>query len=184
MYFPYKTDLSKSYNTDCLRAVMCRGLYHPSLQIFVVTRQNRDYTPLTYTYFLNAERWWIKPYVLLKAQTPPTSSQESLQHPPQTWTQACIWDSTLRSLSVLCIFLLGAGPDTVSSLQHVCFSCPVMSDSLWLHGLCSPGSSDRGILQARILEWVAIPFSRGSSRPRDRTQVSCIAGLILYHLSH
>ena len=33
-----------------------------------------------------------------------------------------------------------------------------------------------GILQARILEWVAIPFSRGSSQPRDRTQVSCIAG--------
>ena len=33
-----------------------------------------------------------------------------------------------------------------------------------------------GILQARILEWVAIPFSRGSSQPRDRTQVSYIAG--------
>ena len=33
-----------------------------------------------------------------------------------------------------------------------------------------------GILQARILEWVAIPFSRGSSQPRDQTQVSCIAG--------
>ena len=32
-----------------------------------------------------------------------------------------------------------------------------------------------GILQARILEWVAIPFSRGSSQPKDRTQVSCIA---------
>ena len=33
-----------------------------------------------------------------------------------------------------------------------------------------------GILQARILEWVAFPFSRGSSQPGDRTQVSCIAG--------
>ena len=32
------------------------------------------------------------------------------------------------------------------------------------------------ILQARILEWVAFPFSRESSLPRDRTQVSCIAG--------
>ena len=39
-----------------------------------------------------------------------------------------------------------------------------------------PGSSVHGILQARILEWVAISFSRGSSRPRDRTQVSHIAG--------
>ena len=36
----------------------------------------------------------------------------------------------------------------------------------------SPGSSVHGILQARILEWVAMPFSRGSSQPRDQTQVS------------
>ena len=42
---------------------------------------------------------------------------------------------------------------------------------------CSPPSSlVHGILQARILEWVAISFSRGSSQPRDRTQVSRIAG--------
>ena len=39
-----------------------------------------------------------------------------------------------------------------------------------------PHSSVHGILQARIPEWVAISFSRGSSPPRDRTQVSCIAG--------
>ena len=39
-----------------------------------------------------------------------------------------------------------------------------------------PGSSVHGILQARILEWVAISFSRGYSRPRNRTQFSCIAG--------
>ena len=46
--------------------------------------------------------------------------------------------------------------------------------------VCSPpGSSIYGILQARILEWVAIPFSRGSSRPRDWTQVSRIAGRLL-----
>ena len=45
-----------------------------------------------------------------------------------------------------------------------------------LHG-CSPlGSSVHGIFQARILEWVATFFSRGSSRPRNRTQVSCTAG--------
>ena len=43
---------------------------------------------------------------------------------------------------------------------------------------CSPpDSSVHGILQARILEWVAIPFSRGSSRPRDWTQISCSAGV-------
>jgi len=33
-----------------------------------------------------------------------------------------------------------------------------------------------GVLQARILEWVAMPSSRGSSQPRDQTQVPCIAG--------
>ena len=38
-----------------------------------------------------------------------------------------------------------------------------------------PGSSVHGILQARILEWVAIFYSRGSSQPRDQTHVSCIA---------
>ena len=42
---------------------------------------------------------------------------------------------------------------------------------------CSPPvSSVHRILQARILEWVAMPSSRGCSRPRDRTHVSCIAG--------
>ena len=46
-----------------------------------------------------------------------------------------------------------------------------------------PGSSVHGILQARILEWVAIPFSRGSSPPRDQTPVSHIAGRFLT-LSH
>ena len=41
-----------------------------------------------------------------------------------------------------------------------------------------------GILQARILEWVAFPFSRGSTRPRDQTQVSRIAGGFFNKLSH
>ena len=45
---------------------------------------------------------------------------------------------------------------------------------------CSqPGSSVRGILQTRILEWVAVSSSRGSSPPRDWTRVSCIEGWIL-----
>ena len=52
----------------------------------------------------------------------------------------------------------------------VCESRLVVSDSLWAHGIV------HGILQARILEWVAVPFSRGSSQPRDWTQVSCMAG--------
>ena len=47
--------------------------------------------------------------------------------------------------------------------------CPTLCDTVD----CSlPGSSVHGVLQARILEWVAMPSSRGSSQPRDRTQVS------------
>ena len=57
------------------------------------------------------------------------------------------------------------------------FSRSVMSDFLLPQGLYSlPGSSVHGILQARILEWIAIFFSKGSSWPRDQAQVSCIAG--------
>ena len=44
-----------------------------------------------------------------------------------------------------------------------------------------PGSSVHGILQARIMEWVAMPFSRGSSQPRDWTRISHTGNLILYH---
>ena len=51
--------------------------------------------------------------------------------------------------------------------------CPTLCDPMD----CSPtGSSVHGILQARILGWVAMPFSRGSSQPRDRTQVSHTTG--------
>ena len=50
---------------------------------------------------------------------------------------------------------------------------------------CSPpGSSVHGILQAGILEWVAISFSRGSSRPRDSACISCTGRWIPHHLSH
>ena len=50
---------------------------------------------------------------------------------------------------------------------------------------CSPpGSSVHGISQARILERGAISSSRGSSRPRDRTRISCTGKRILYPLSH
>ena len=66
------------------------------------------------------------------------------------------------SCSVVCVYV------------HTCAQpCPTLCDPVD----CSPpGSSVHGILQARILEWVAISFCRGSSRPRDRRQVSCIAG--------
>ena len=66
-------------------------------------------------------------------------------------------------------------------IPHFWLQCESMivtqlSDSLLPIDCSPPGSSLHGISQARILEWVAIPFSRGSSRPRDWTMVSCIAG--------
>ena len=60
---------------------------------------------------------------------------------------------------------------------RVCVLVTQSSPTLCDHMDCSPpGSSVHEILQARILESVAIPFSRGSSQPRDWTWISCIAG--------
>ena len=58
-------------------------------------------------------------------------------------------------------------------MSEVAQLCLTLSDPMD----CSlPGSSIHGIFQARVLEWIAISFSRGSSQPRDRTQVSHIVG--------
>ena len=51
-------------------------------------------------------------------------------------------------------------------------ACPTICDP---RDCSPPGSFVRGILQARILQWVAISYSRGSSQPRDQTCVSCIS---------
>ena len=67
--------------------------------------------------------------------------------------------------------------------------CPTLCDPM---DYSPPGSYVHGILQTRILEWVAIPFSRASFQPRDRNHVSCnscIAGIFfttepLLMLSH
>ena len=59
---------------------------------------------------------------------------------------------------------------------HRCLSAKLLQScpTLWDLIDCSlPGSSVHGIIQARILEWVALPFSRGSSQPRDWTRISC-----------
>ena len=69
----------------------------------------------------------------------------------------------------------------VKSESNSVQSCPTFCNPMD----CSlPGSSVHGIFQARILEWAASPFSRGSSQPRDQTQVFCIVGRRFYRLSH
>ena len=94
--------------------------------------------------------------------------------------------SKVRSLSALNLFLLlslslslfpSSPPYShmrTFKIYIVSASRSVVSDSLWSHN--PPGSSVHEILQARILLWVAFLFSRGSSWPRDWTQVSCTAG--------
>ena len=60
----------------------------------------------------------------------------------------------------------------------VAHSCPTLRDPMD----CSPtGSYVHGILQARILKWVAISSFKGSSLPRNQSYISCIGGQILYH---
>ena len=108
------------------------------------------------------------------------------------WTAACqaslpiinSW-SLLKLVSMMsqwCHHLMPCHPllPTFDLSQHevkewseVTQMCPTLCD---LVDCSPPGYSVHGILQARILEWVAISFSRGSSRPRDWTQVSRVAG--------
>ena len=77
-----------------------------------------------------------------------------------------LWLQNLKELS---------GYQNLALVMCVCLvaqSCPTLQPMACI----PPGSSVWGILQARILEGVAIPFSRESSQPRDWTQVSSIAG--------
>ena len=83
----------------------------------------------------------------------------------------CPRDSPGKNTGVGCHFLLQCMK--VKSESEVAQSCLTLLDPMD----CSlPGSSFHGIFQARVLEWVAFSFSRGSSQPRDRTHASCIAG--------
>ena len=78
---------------------------------------------------------------------------------------------TLPSVYTMVAFL------EISVYIKTCCSVPEPCSTLCNPVDCSPpGFSVHEILQARILEWVAMPSSRGSSRPRDRTQVSHFAG--------
>ena len=73
--------------------------------------------------------------------------------------------------------LLLSCPWPSRNLMHVCAESPRLSPTL-----CDPpGSTVHGIVQTRILQWVAILFSRGSSQPRDWTRISRIGRQILYH---
>ena len=87
-----------------------------------------------------------------------------------------------RYISILLV-LVSEEPWLILLLLFSHFSCVRLCGSQWTAAHQAPLS--RGILQARILERAAMPSSsRGSSQPRDRTQVSCIAGRFFLPLSH
>ena len=94
------------------------------------------------------------------------SQSPGARQEPQRWQPTRLphpWDSPGKNTGVGCHFLLQCMK--VKSESELAQSCPTPSDPMD----CSlPGSSVHGILQARILQWVVIPFSRGSSQPRDR----------------
>ena len=71
---------------------------------------------------------------------------------------------------------MGGGVGGKSKREKMCVCvcvCPTLCEYMDYSPL---GSSAHGILQARILEWIAFPFSRGSSQPRDQIRVSHIQG--------
>ena len=94
-----------------------------------------------------------------------------------------------RGCVILFWMLSGASPKPFpdSGIEMRCSALegkmlvPQLCPTLWDPMDCSPpGSSVHGILQIRILEWVAMPSSRGSSQSRDWTCISCIGMWILY----
>ena len=100
---------------------------------------------------MDRETWWATIHGVLKSQT-------LLNTHTHTHTHTHIGVATIIALY---------------TWQQVAQSCPTLYDSVD----CSPPSSSiHRVLQARIPEWVAVSFSRGSSRPRDRIQVSHIEG--------
>ena len=64
-------------------------------------------------------------------------------------------------------------------LQAVCISCSVVWNSATQWTIACQAPLSMGILQTRILEWIAMPSTRGSSQPMDQTQVSHTAGRFL-----
>ena len=104
---------------------------------------------------------------------------------PHSGLMICHLDCLLKSLRELCKYYrclsqfnhhLWGWCSAILHFKSVLVSelCPTLCDPIDFR---PPGSSVHGILQARILERVAIPFSRGSSQPRHQTSVSFIAGI-------
>ena len=115
--------------------------------------------------------WWTgKPGVL------PSMESQRVRHRLRDWTELkhvkqCfgrLIRNTEEFWADLGIWSMNASLGGGGVVAELCLTLGTLSSL--------PGSSVHGVLQARILEWIAISFSRGSSQPRNRTLVSCISG--------
>ena len=115
----------------------------------------------------------------------------SLSHEMEGMLTLTVHIATIANLTelVLCVrhfakywyfkYMASFNPHSIPMSRYYAVLCLVaqLYPTLYDPMNCSPpGSSVHGILQARIVEWVAMPFSRGSFQPKDRTQVSHIVG--------
>ena len=103
--------------------------------------------------------------LFLPPSSPPTLGTARQPRVPGTFPLCCQESTRVLPLGSVCV--------------HTCSVMPSITTP--------PGSSSHGILQARILEWTVISPSRGSSSPRDPTQVSCVSCTgrqVPYHLCH
>ena len=97
----------------------------------------------------------------------------STEHDREDWgrllsPEISEWMGSVEYRARFCVYVSSKGLKVSKLIAQL---CPSLCDPMDCN---PPGSSVHGILQARTLEWVAIPFSRGSFCPRDWTQVSCI----------
>jgi len=141
--------------------------------------------------------WFLVPHGLSCCEVTSVVSDSMWPHRRQPTRLPCPWDSPRKNTGVGYHFRLQCMK--VKSQSEVAQSCPTLATP-WTEAyqaLLSMGFSRQkywswvplpsppidytvhGILQARIMEWVAVPFCRASSHPRDQTQVSCIAGRFL-----
>ena len=107
------------------------------------------------------QEWYLLPYPFA-----PSTASSTCNLPRKYWLRQIKHHERVTPLGRL----FSACDDAWHMLAQL---CPTHCDPM---NYSPPSSSVHGILQARILEWVAVPFSRGSSWPRNRTWVSCIEG--------
>ena len=112
---------------------------------------------------MTLSNWWHSKLPNIIKRWECKSSFLTYHHPPSPHSTQILLLVSYFSFQSVCVCLCVC--------MLVAQSCPTLCDPI---DYSLPGFSDHGMLQTRILEWVAIPFSGGSSRPRDRTLVSSL----------